>query len=113
MTTFDDLFQNSFDLLLNQFGESVIYSPLSGDDRTITAIVDRSPPEVYSPSGSAITVSCIVRCHDDATNGITSAEIDAGDQIKIPVNKGDTATFRNVKLNLQGDGGGVTMLAVD
>lgn len=112
MTVFDDYFETAFATLLDQFGESVIYKTKDGTERVIDAIVDRSPPEFFTPAGDVSMPFAEIRVHDDATKGIAVTELNTGtDTIQISNKTGETATFRPLVKLLSGDGG-VTQIRV-
>ena len=110
MTQFDEYFVDAFDMLELEFGETVTYYPRAGGSRTMTAIVDRSPPEVWTPAG-AITPSLTIRVQNDASIGISHDEIDAGDQVLVAVVAKGTPERRTFMSTLNSDGQ-VTEIAV-
>lgn len=114
MTVFDDSFENAFTMLLSQFGEAVVYRNSAGTERSINAIVDRSPSEYYSPAGDVVTPFAEIRTHDDATLGITASELNTGtDEIQIVVKTADTANLQwRPLMHLLSGGGGVTRIRV-
>lgn len=116
MTTFDDECEDfCIDEWMDLKGEPATYLPKNnGTPRSITVIVDRRPlePQKFAGNSQGITVPhIVVKARNNATTGITSAEIDSTDQIEIPLNKGETATTRRIAKKL-GDTGGLTSFQV-
>lgn len=96
--------------LLDEHGETVIYTPLNGTPRNVKAIVKRDPPEplpgVPNTQGKFILVSCMDRSladlatpeMDDGLGGIGADEVNTGgDTITVADRIGATATARPVK----------------
>lgn len=74
--------------------EEIVYRPNGGDARTIRAIVTREIPREI---GNARSPLVRLTVQNDATDGITAAEIDDGaDQIDVATKPGGTATTRNI-----------------
>ena len=72
--------------------ETIIYLPLSGGSRSISAIVSRPGPAEIGPlaGGSRPHIELLVK--NDATKGISSDEIDTGgDRVTVALRKGITA----------------------
>lgn len=67
----------SFPALLSQHGESIVYLVRGVEKRTIDAIVTRDELAILAELGEAIQASAIVSIWDDATLGVSRAEIDA------------------------------------
>ena len=74
--------------------EQVTYRPDGGDAREITALVDREPrDETLNASVPVIRLTVL----NDATKGITPAELDLGaDRISVAEKIGGTAISRNI-----------------
>jgi len=73
------------------FGETVVYRPAGGDARTITAVVLRRPPEGLRASPSVLRPYLAVLVKNDATEGISAAELDIGqDSIEVARRVGGT-----------------------
>jgi hypothetical protein len=94
------------------FGEQVTYSPLNGTPRTINAIVNRQPPEVYSGSGEVLTPLMSILVRNDATYGISSATLNANgnDRVTVAERIGGTAKSYGVYLPENGGTHDVGML---
>ena len=88
------------------FAESVTYYPKAGGSRAISAVVTRQQPAEVdgAPHGHAPKLS--VHVINDATTGISSAELDTGgDEINVAVRTGDTATRRRITKIISIDAG--------
>ena len=91
---------------LTTFGETVTYYPKAGGSRSITAVVSRQPPGSLdgAPHGHAPRLSVHVK--NDATAGISSAEIDTGgDELNLAVRIGEAAENRRITKILNMDHG--------
>ena len=79
--------------------ENVVYRPKSGGQRTVLALVERSPAaEIFGPGGSASPV-IHVTVLNDASAGISSADLEAdagGGKIDVAENIGGTAATRMI-----------------
>lgn len=74
--------------------ETVVYAPVVGEARSISALVDREVA-VETPTGPVLTT--LVRVRNDATLGIASTQVDTGgDTIACAVKRGDTAQARRI-----------------
>ena len=111
MSEFDEFFADGFSDLLLTMGETVVYVPRSGDSRTLSAIVDRNPPQVLSTGGDYVLPTLSVTVHSDVTTGILASEIDAGDQIQVAVKPGGTVENRTI-FSIESEDGGCTVLSV-
>lgn len=115
MTQFDEYFSDAFECLGIEAGETIVYIPRKGPQRTITnAIVDRDPPTSWNAAGEAITPLLTIRVqnqNDSSVVGITHEEIDAGDQVSVAViAKGQRERRMFMKVN--NSDGQVTEIAV-
>jgi hypothetical protein len=93
MTAFDDLFTAmALSPLEQEFGETVVYCPRTGGQRTITAVhVERHPPQEFPDVPRALGPQIIVTVENDSTTGISSAEVDiGGDEIIVSWRQGAT-----------------------
>jgi len=113
-TTFDSYFASAgFPMLLEQFGESIVYLPRAGGRRTITAIVERSPPAIFDASGNAVLPTATIRMHNSCRSGIASREVDIGsDQIEMVLKNGETIPRTFSLMTLVSQDSGVTQLAL-
>jgi hypothetical protein len=86
------------------FGESIVYIPFGGAERTINAVVNRNPPEKDFASGNELPQLTIV-VRNDATYGISSGELDAkgADRVMVSRRIGQTAESFGVYLPDKGD----------
>lgn len=95
MSIFDGIDEAAAVVLLATFSETVTYYPQGGGSREIQAAVDRG---VVSDIPGGRTPMAMMLITNDATLGITSAELDrGGDRIGYPVNIGEDATIRPIK----------------
>lgn len=83
------------EVLLAIEGETITYYPLGGGSREIQAVVQRNG--IVEVAGGKSPMAMVMTLND-ATDGITSAEIDrGGDEIDYPVNIGEATARRKVK----------------
>jgi len=113
-TVFDAHFASAgFPMLLDQFGEPIVYLPSGGGRRSITAIVERNPPTVFDASGNAVLPTATIRIYNSCRSGISSREVNTGtDEIEMPLKVGDTIPKRFSLMTLLAQDSGVTYLAV-
>jgi hypothetical protein len=83
-----------------EFGESGTFTPRGGTPRTIGAVVDRNPPERINARGEFVTPKMTITVANDATTGISSADLDAygNDKFAIPLRIGGVAQVFGVYL---------------
>lgn len=107
MTNFDTRFAaRSFPRMLARFGESIVYRPHNKPPRTITAIVDRNPPESAPESSGFATDRYVISVKDDEIDGIGSKQLDTGvDAVEISKRRGVAATRMRIHKLLNADGG--------
>lgn len=94
------------DDFLDVFGETIIYYPLGGSPREITAIVkQRDLPAGLDGMPRGKSPIFIIQVANDATKGIASYEIDdsSHDKIGLPVRLGQTAQQRPILQLLKHD----------
>lgn len=94
-------------MLQASHGESVVYlNRKTGVKRTITAIINRSPPARFDASGEVIAASLTAQVKDDATYGITEEQLNRGrDSIIVPVEQDGTPEERTITHLLEVGGG--------
>ena len=99
--------------LIRQFGEPIGYYNLAGDPvRNVNAMVQRDGAELLTETGDTSAEMLIVRVLNDATTGISSAEIDTGgDEISISPRVGEP-TRRMSIVKLINDNAGMTRFLV-
>lgn len=93
MTLRDSIKADSLSVFLqtDEFAECIVYLPRGGGSRTINAIVDREPPEIYDAAGNVVKPRYMVQLHNNSDTGICSKEVDTGgDQMQIKKEFGDT-----------------------
>ena len=96
------------------FREQVTYHPhrfgTPATPRTIWAVVIRNQVATFNPD-EQILPEFEVRVANNATTGISSAELNVGgDQIKFPVRLGETPTKRSVQLLTEHDEGMLVLI---
>jgi hypothetical protein len=114
-SVFDRRFKLSgFPLLLQQYGEPVVYYPLAGSSRSINAIINRNPLEVYDAAGGTVVLYPMsIRVFANSTTGISPAELNTGgDEIELLERVDDTTTTRKTVMVLQSQTSGVLTLAL-
>lgn len=113
MTDFDTRFAaRGAPKLLDRFGEPVVYRPRSGRARTITAIVDRNPPETLANAENAVSQAFVVMVANDDQDGIPSRLLDTGgDAIDVSDRTGEAVRTRRI-VRLVDDVGGMLTLEV-
>lgn len=107
-----DLAADMATVFLADFGETVTYVPLSGSERSISAIVDRAPPmpPAGSPVKAGLAPKITAEVANDSTNGITSSELNTGgDKLKLAVRIGEAATARPIITVLRHDAGSLLL----
>lgn len=78
-------------MLLEQFGESIVYVKDGGGRRAITAIIERDPPAIFDAAGNAVLPKISIRVYNSCRSGIRSSEVDIGvDEVEALLKIGDT-----------------------
>ena len=111
-TDFCQMIGNDADIILSEFGETIVYKPRGGGSRSIEAVVTRAGAEGLggAPAGNAPLSNILVK--NDSTEGISSSEIDTGgDKVTIAHRIGDTAQDRRIT-NIIGQDCGMMTLEV-
>ena len=99
--------------LQRQFGELVTYQLRSGGTRSVTAIIERNPPAIYSDTGDIVRMSFIIRIPNDAAEGVLASEVDTGgDTVKIIRKLGDKVPATFVVDRIVDQSGGMLVLGV-
>lgn len=81
----------------NDFAESVVYYPYSGEPRTIDVVIERQQVQLNPEDGDTLTPVFLVHVANNATEGISSDELNVGgDTMEIAVRVGETPTMRRV-----------------
>ena len=112
MTRFADDFETSFEHLLYDFGEQIVYVPANGAERPIDAQVNRSAGQAIDFSGGIVSYRIIIEVHNNASCGIASHELDQGTaNIKVARRVGGPLTELCVAQLINAEGG-VTKIAV-
>lgn len=91
---------------VNEFSESVVYRPFGGTARTISALVNRFPPNQLPGVPEASLPSVVLTVRNNATTGISSTELDTGgDRLDVAIRYGETASTREIARLLKSDAG--------
>lgn len=101
---------------LAMFGEKIVYRPLNDRPRTITAIVQRNPPQELSGMDRGRAVRLVIEVANDPFypeyGGISSAEIDnGGGKVDVSDRKGEKPTTKPIT-KLLSDIAGMTQFEV-
>ncbi len=103
---FDDILEDDSSEFLDEFAEDIIYLPAGGGSRPIRGIVNREIPEGIPSAPHGNTPILTVLIANDATDGISSSELDkGGERITIDIRAGKVATNRKVTRLLAQDAG--------
>lgn len=96
-------------VFLADFGESVVYRPTGGGTvRTISAIVDRNPPEAFGEVGN--TPAFFVTVANSATTGIAMSTISMrADMLDISERHGEAAVSRRIARIVRHDAAMITL----
>lgn len=91
----------------DDFAESVLYLPKCGWERSINAVVERTQyTSVTEDGGQVVLAVWQVHVSNDATAGISSAELNlGGDKISFPPRDGQDAVSKTVLQLLTQDHG--------
>lgn len=95
MTAFDEMFAAAgLEAQLTMFGEKIVYRPLNGMPRTITAIVQRNPPQELPGMDQGRAPRFVIEAANDpfypVFGGISSAEIETGGgKVDVAERKGE------------------------
>lgn len=84
------------------FGESVVYTTAAGVATTITAVIDRNPPETGDSRVPRPKLTALIR--NSATGGVTSID-SGGDTITVALRKGGTPEVLHCGAPLNSDAG--------
>lgn len=100
--------------LLEIFGEDVVYAPAGGgDERPISAIVIREPPEVLGVDGSVLFPRMLIKVLSNVDSGILATELNVGgDRIKVAYVKGATQEYHRITHRARKVGAGMLGLVV-
>lgn len=111
MTVFNNLFkQQGFSLMLNQFGEDVIYCKYDGSERKVCAVVDRNPVASLEGVEYALTEEVTVTVANCKTNGIAANEIDVGGDFILVGKRTGRKPSRLAVVAVDLDGGGTVTI---
>lgn len=98
------------DAVIAPFGESVVYSPRTGSDRTITAEVDRTDRNVLEGVDRGTSPRFTITVRNHASLGILSTEINlGGDEIQVAPRLGQSAKWCRVLRIDSHDAGWLTL----
>jgi hypothetical protein len=108
MGLLDDAMQTDAAAIHNadQFGESVMYTPIAGAGSTYTAVVDRRPQEPVDGQSTGIAPNVVVSLARDPAGTNGPASVSLGDTITLKTRIGDlTTTEISVVEILENDAG--------
>lgn len=113
-TVFDSHFAAAgFPMLLDNFGESVVFFPNGGGRRSVLAIIERNPPAIFDASGNAVLPTATIRVYNSCRSGISSQEINIGkDEIEFVLKIGQALPKRFSFMTLMSQDAGVCQFAV-
>jgi hypothetical protein len=100
----------SAERLILSFGEPLTYNPET-TNRDISGIVIREYAQIIAEVGDVSENSLIIRVLNDATDGITSVEIDVDDQVSVPIDTDGTPLKKSV-VRVLNDNAGMTRFLV-
>lgn len=90
----------------DDFAEAVTYYPRSGSSRSINAVVLREQIATLAEDGDTVAPVWQIHVANDATSGISSAELNlGGDQLGFPPRDGKDAERRTITQLLTQDVG--------
>jgi hypothetical protein len=92
--------------VLAAFGEAIVYQPLGGAARSITAVVNYGTVSKMSPMPNGFGPQMTVSVFNHASYGVTAVEANAGgDLFLLPTRIGGTPQSRRMtKINHQDEG---------
>lgn len=100
-----DFIDEAWDDLKDEFGEEIVYKPHGGLPRTITAIVNRTPPAPPPGATEVVVPRLTITVENHATRGILLSDCDTGgDLVELAVRAGGTAEERTIGHPLNDDG---------
>lgn len=83
--------------MLALYGETIVYVPYGGSERSISAVVRRVPTSLVGPTNAYAAASILVTVANNATSGISSSELNLGqDNIKVAQRPGQAQESRPV-----------------
>jgi len=93
--------------LLAEFGEPIRYFLVKGGERSINAIVDRSPPATYDAAGNVVLFEFAVRIYNHPKMGVLASEVNTGgDEVELIDELGNSKPVRkSVMMRLREDSG--------
>lgn len=111
-SVFDRRFKKTgFPVLLAQFGEPITYHLNAGGDRSIDAIIERSPPAFYNAAGEVVLPDFAIRIYNDCKTGVLASEVDiGGDEVSLIEELGDSVLARKTVIKMVSQDSGVIHL---
>jgi len=87
--------------------EAIVYLPAGGGERPIDAIVNRDPPAELGDAPHGHSPLAIIAVRNNATDGISSAELDigGGDKVRYAIRLGKTPQDRRITGIISQDAG--------
>lgn len=100
-------------LQTDEFAELLTYRFAGGGTRSVKAIVDREPPEVYDAAGNVVQPKYMINLHNNCTTGVKASEVDTGgDRVELFKDFGDPTTQTCSVLVLMAQDMGMITLAL-
>lgn len=102
MPTLTAVIDSGLARLLAAYGETVVYVPSGGTERSISAIVRRVAIALAGPSNAYAAPAIVITVANDATLGISSSELNLGlDNVKVAQRPGQTQQSRPISKVVQ------------
>jgi hypothetical protein len=96
--------------MLADFGETVVYVPREGEERTIQAIVERGDAAPVPGAADGLSPQVRLTVANDATEGIASSELDTGgDRVRAAPRVGGEARTMEITRILYHDSGALVL----
>lgn len=90
------------------YGEKIVYRPFGGIPRSITAIVNRDPPESLAGVPGAVAPRLTIEALDHPWEGIPAGTVLInGDKVDVRLKKGGPITTETVTNVIRDDAGSV------
>lgn len=68
----------------DEFAEPIVYHFRRGGSRSVSAVIDREPPQVFDAAGNVATPKYVVTIAQDCNDGVKASEVDTGgDEITL------------------------------
>lgn len=99
--------RNGFPQLLRQLGEPAVVDPAT-EARSITVLIERSPPVVYDEAGNPYLDDYLVRCYNDPVLGISRTVVQRGStKLQVIQRGGGTEFVTKTLVSVESEANGV------